>query len=190
VATPPPIDAAAVAAYDRPGNASVSGRLVVNLPGDRVRFFDKWQVFLVPVIPYTHFFVHRIIEAWRTGIPAPAPDPVFAKRIRSAITNGDGYFTFANLPSHGTYFVYALVSIKDGRQQTAYSSSFEKTGSTTLLQNNVPIGELPEYGYVTRPYTRDYTCLTQGVVGAAVEIDHGEAATVSPGLFGQRNDGC
>jgi hypothetical protein len=131
-----------------------------------------------------------VIDAWKNdGGQVPEPDPRFTKLVRATLTNADGYFRFSNL-SKGSYFVYSVVEVKDGRQETQVSSSFEQTGTQTILEDGVPVGEVPSFGYVEHPYLHDYTCDTQGVVGGAVAVGDGEAAKVDLGLYGERNDGC
>jgi hypothetical protein len=177
-----------LAPYVETGNSNVTGRLIANLPGDRIRTFDHWRIVAIPLIPYTYWLEREVASAWAGGrdVPTDANFNKLYKYARGTFTSDDGSFVFKNL-SPGPWFAYAVVAVKDGRSYVGSTSTYEKTGQY-VNGYGMPVGDI--YDYVPHSYVGQYQCYTQGIVGDAFTVKPNETFAIPLALYGQKNDGC
>lgn len=95
------------APYDRPGTSVVEGQAILRTRGGEVRYGVGSEVSLTPVTSYSK-------EWWSQAIVrdvefSSGADSRAAKYTKVAVADGEGRFSFAELPA-GDYFVVSSVS--------------------------------------------------------------------------------
>ena len=102
------------AAYDEPAGASITGQAFLKTRGGDVKYGAGNYVALDPVTPYsTEWFEHTVMK----GVVKPDPDSRTHAYHREVMADGEGRFTFENLPA-GDYYVYCNIRWLAGESNT------------------------------------------------------------------------
>jgi hypothetical protein len=89
------------AAYDKPAGSSITGQVFLKTRGGDVKFGAGNYVYLDPVTPYyTEWFEHTVLR----NFMKPDPDTRTHAYRRETRADGEGRFTFENLPA-GDYYI-------------------------------------------------------------------------------------
>jgi len=107
-------NAADYAPYDKPAGASISGQAFLKTRGGDVKFGAGNYVTLDPVTPYfTEWFEHTALRGTLKADPDSRTHPYH----RETRADGEGRFTFENLPA-GDYYIACSIRWLAGDSNT------------------------------------------------------------------------
>lgn len=93
------------ASMPQTGTATVRGQAFLKTRGGDVKTAAGEEVLLNPVTSYSKQWYN---VSYLGGRALTEPDPRYAQHIRKTVADGDGRFTFSNVPA-GRYYVVARV---------------------------------------------------------------------------------
>jgi hypothetical protein len=129
------------APYGKPGTSTISGQAFVKTRGGDVRYGAGNEVGLNPVTTYSNEWFEQTVRKQRV---MEAADPRCDKYYWETRADGEGRFTFENLPA-GEYYVFCVIS-----WEVAGQYGMETTGGVASAKVKVGSGQHLKNVIVTR----------------------------------------
>ena len=131
-----PFDETEYLKYEGNGSSTITGQAFMKTRAGDVKYGAGDPVFLNPVTSHsTAWWDRAVLQNRRVGLQDPRAD----KYTRTAIADGEGRFTFANLPA-GDYYITCPISW-DYVESGSFGPYARATGGRAFSQVKVGPGE-------------------------------------------------